>query len=79
MSELNKRKDLIQTIQITETKTEKVGKKKDKEALVGYVNIIAKRPGGASIIAPSKNIQKYSEFKKIEWIRKIGQGSKIES
>ena len=57
MSELNKRKDLIQTIQITETKTEKVGKKKDKEALVGYVNIIAKRPGGASIIAPSKNIQ----------------------
>ena len=57
MSELNKRKDLIRTIQITETKTEKVGKKKDKEALVGYVNIIAKRPGGASIIAPAKNTQ----------------------
>ena len=57
MSELNKRKDLIQTIQITETKTEKVGKKKDKEVLVGYVNIIAKRPGGTSIIVPSKNKQ----------------------
>ena len=49
---------MIQTIQITETKTEKVGKKKDKEALVGYVNIIAKRPGGTSIIVPSKNKQK---------------------
>ena len=57
MSELNKRKDLIRTIQITETKTEKVGKKKEKEALVGYVNIIAKRPGGASIVLPSRGTQ----------------------
>lgn len=50
MGELNKRKDLIETIQITETKTEKVGAKKQKEALVGYVQIVAKRPGGASSI-----------------------------
>ena len=57
MSELNKRKDLIRTIQITETKTEKVGKKKEKEALVGYMSIVAKRPGGASIISSQKKSQ----------------------
>jgi len=48
MAELSKRKDLVRSIQILETKTEKVGKKKDKEALVGYLKIFAKRPGGAS-------------------------------
>lgn len=55
MGELNKRKDLIETIQITETKTEKVGVKKQKEALVGYIRIVAKRPGGASAV-PKKDI-----------------------
>tara|TARA_Y100000589_G_scaffold132599_1_gene126556 strand:- start:2077 stop:2805 length:729 start_codon:yes stop_codon:yes gene_type:complete len=57
MSELNKRKDLIRTIQITETKTEKIGKKKEKEALVGYMSIVAKRPGGTSVISSQKDSQ----------------------
>lgn len=44
MSELNKRKDLILSIQISKTELEKMGDKKDKETLVGYFNIQAKRP-----------------------------------
>ena len=55
MTELNKRKDLIQTIQITETKTEKIGDKgKTKEILVGILKIVAKRPNTKAKVDKSK-------------------------
>ena len=61
MSELHRRKDLIETIQIKETNTEKVGIKKDKEVLVGYIDIEAKKPesdykaSSDDIVAPKKS------------------------
>jgi septal ring factor EnvC (AmiA/AmiB activator) len=44
MGELNKRKDLIDTIRIVETKIEKLDKKSTKELLFGRLDIVAKRP-----------------------------------
>ncbi|MCO4781172.1 MAG: hypothetical protein KC646_02515 [Candidatus Cloacimonetes bacterium] len=44
MSELNRRKDIIETIQIVESRIEVVDKKEGKEVLLGILKIIAKRP-----------------------------------
>lgn len=44
MSELNRRKDIIETIQIVESRIEVIDKKEGKEVLLGNLKIIAKRP-----------------------------------
>jgi len=43
MTEMNKRKDLVSTIRIKETKVERASKKSEEELLVGLLNIVAKR------------------------------------
>ncbi|MCJ8345050.1 hypothetical protein MJH12_05885 [bacterium] len=44
MSELNRRKDIIETIQIVESRIEVIDKKEGTEVLLGNLKIIAKRP-----------------------------------
>ncbi|PCJ18747.1 MAG: hypothetical protein COB02_09955 [Candidatus Cloacimonadota bacterium] len=55
MSELNRRKDIIQTIQIVESRIEVIDKKVGKEVLLGILKIIAKRPNIKNKLAKKLN------------------------
>ncbi len=58
MTALNKRKDLIDTIRIKETKTEKADKKTGRQLLVGFMEIVAVRPRSISNKSPQPALRK---------------------
>lgn len=65
MSELNRRKDIIETIQIIESRIEVVDKKEGKEVLLGVLKIIAKRPK-AKTPEEQQEIENFEETKTLE-------------